>query len=91
LYHFTPATWTRLMEATGFRRRALENCFGQENYHALKHSLLNRMTRRHGARGGRLRYFLLRPFLHPWEWISTRLGGGSSLQVCAERLPARPA
>ena len=91
LYHFTPATLTRLLEVTGFRMRALENCFGQENYHALKHSLLNRMTRRHGARGGRLRYFLLKPFLHPWEWISTRLGGGSSLQVCAERLPALPA
>ena len=86
-YHFTPATLTRLLEVTGFRVRAMEPCYGLQNYHSLKHSLLSCMVRRHGRRGGRLRYYLLKPFLHPWEWISTRLGGGSSLQVCAERLP----
>ncbi len=96
-YHFTPATLTWLLEVTGFRVRAMEPGYGQQNYHSLKHSLLSRLTRRHGPRGGRLRYYLLKPFLHPWEWISTRLGGGSSVQVCAERLlapkqsgPARP-
>jgi len=89
-YHFTPATLTRALEATGFRVRVLERSTGRENYHALKHSVLNRMTRLYGPRGGRARYYLLKPFLHPWEWASTRLGGGSSLQVCAERLPARP-
>ena len=89
-YHFTPATLTRALEATGFRVRVLERSTGPQNYHALKHSVLNRMTRLYGPRGGRARYYLLKPFLHPWEWASTRLGGGSSLQVCAERLPARP-
>lgn len=89
-YHFTPTTLTWLLKVTGFRVRAMEPCYGQENYHSLKHSLLNRMIRRHGRRGGRLRYSLLKPFLHPWEWISTRLGGGSSLQVCAERLAVLP-
>ena len=88
-YHFTPATLTRALEATGFEVRALERSTGPENYHALKHSVLNRMTRLYGPRGGRARYYLLKPFLHPWEWASTRLGGGSSLQVCAERLPGR--
>lgn len=88
LYHFTPTTLTRLLEATGFRVRVLEDRFGQENYHALKHSLLNSMTRRYGPRPGRLRYYLLKPFLHPWEWFSTRLAGGSHLAACAERLPA---
>jgi len=29
--------------------------------------------------------YRLKPFLCPWEWISTRLGGSSSLQVCEER------
>lgn len=91
LYHFTPATLTRLFEAVGYRVRVLEDHFGHENYHALKHSLLNRLTRRHGPTGGRLRYYLLKPFLHPWEWISTRLGGGSHLRVCAERPPATSA
>jgi len=88
-YHFTPATLTRALEATGFEVRDLEDSPGPENYHALKHSVLNRMTRLYGPRGGRARYYLLKPFLHPWEWASTRLGGGSSLQVCAERLPGR--
>ena len=91
LYHFTPATVTRSLEASGFRIRALENCLGQENHCSLRHSLLNRMTRRHGPRGGRLRYYLLKPFLRPWEWITTRPTGGSCLQVCAERPPAYPA
>lgn len=87
LYHFTPTTLTRLLEPTGFRVHVLEDRFGHENYHALKHSLLNRLTRGYGPRAGRLRYYLLKPFLHPWEWVSTRLGGGSHLRVCAERLP----
>ncbi len=85
LYHFTPQTLTRLLSATGFRLRVLEDRFGKENYHSLKHSLLNRLTRRHGRLGGRMRYYLLKPFLRPWEWVSTRLGSGSHLWVCAER------
>jgi len=85
LYHFTPQTLTRLLTATGFRLRVLEDHFGKENYHSLKHSLLNRLTRRYGRLGGRARYYLLKPLLYPWEWLSTRLGGGSHLQVCAER------
>jgi 2-polyprenyl-3-methyl-5-hydroxy-6-metoxy-1,4-benzoquinol methylase len=84
LCHYTSGTLTRLLEACGFRVRIAENRTGLENYHALKHSLLNRMTRLHGSRGGRLRYYAVKPFLHPWEWVSTRWGGGSSLQVCAE-------
>lgn len=90
LYHFTPATLTRLLEAAGFRVRMLEGRTGAENYHALKHSLLRHFTRHHGPTAGRLRYYLLKPFLHPWEWISTRLGGSAYLQVCAERPPASP-
>lgn len=84
LWHFTPVTLARLLDSCGFRIRILEDRAGPDHYHALKHSLLNRMTRLHGARGGRLRYYAMKPFLHPWEWISTRWGGGSSLQVCAE-------
>jgi len=84
LYHYTQASLTKLLEACGFRVRLAEDRTGLENYHALKHSLLNRMTRLHGPRGGRLLYYAAKPLLHPWEWISTRLGGGSSLQVCAE-------
>lgn len=89
LYHFTPQTLARLLNATSFRLRVLEDRFGKENYHSLKHSLLNRLTRRHGRLGGRARYYLLKPFLYPWEWLSTRLGGGSHLRVCAERLATR--
>jgi 2-polyprenyl-3-methyl-5-hydroxy-6-metoxy-1,4-benzoquinol methylase len=85
LCHYTSATLTRLVEHCGFRVRVMEDRSGPENYHALKHSLLNRLTRLHGSRAGRLRYYAAKPFLHPWEWISTRWGGGSSLQVCAER------
>ena len=85
-YHYTSETLTKLLESCGFRVRVMEDRAGAENYHALKHSLLNRLTRRHGRRAGRLQYYLAKPFLHPWEWISTRLGGGSSLQVCAERI-----
>jgi 2-polyprenyl-3-methyl-5-hydroxy-6-metoxy-1,4-benzoquinol methylase len=86
LCHYTRATLTRLLEHCGFRIRVMEDRAGSENYHALKHSLLNRLTRLHGRRGGRLRYYAAKPFLHPWEWMSTRWGGGSSLQVCAERV-----
>ena len=86
LYHYTRETLARLLEDCGFRVRVMEDRTGAENYHALKHSLLNRLTRRHGRRGGRLMYYAAKPFLHPWEWISTRVGGGSSLQVCAERV-----
>lgn len=86
-YHYTSETLTKLLEKCGFRVRVVEDRSGPENYHALKHSLLNHFTRRHGRRAGRLRYYVAKPFLHPWEWISTRLGGGSSLQVCAERVP----
>ena len=84
LYHFTPATLTRLLDSSGFRVRVLEDRAGPDHYHALKHSFLIRMTRLYGPRIGRLRYYVAKPFLHPWEWISTRCGGGSSLQVCAE-------
>jgi 2-polyprenyl-3-methyl-5-hydroxy-6-metoxy-1,4-benzoquinol methylase len=84
-FHYTRETLTRLLEACGFRVRVMEDRSGPENYHALKHSLLNRLTRLHGSGAGRLRYYAAKPMLHPWEWISTRLGGGSSLQVCAER------
>jgi len=87
LYHFTSATLTRLLDSCGFRVRVLEDRAGPDHYHALKHSLLNRMTRLHGARGGWLRYYAAKPFLHLWEWASTRWGGGSSLQVCAEAAP----
>lgn len=90
LYHFTPATLTRLLVAAGFRVRVLEDSLGPQRYHALKHSVLNRLTRRHGLRGGRWRYYLLKPFFHPWERISARWGGASSLQVCAERPLAQP-
>jgi 2-polyprenyl-3-methyl-5-hydroxy-6-metoxy-1,4-benzoquinol methylase len=86
LYHYTRETLARLLEKSGFRVRLAEDRTGHENYHALKHSLLNRLTRLHGPRAGRVRYYALKPLLHPWEWLSTRLGGGSSLQVCAERI-----
>ncbi|MFQ5926895.1 MAG: class I SAM-dependent methyltransferase [Terriglobia bacterium] len=86
-YHFTPATLTKLLAAAGFRLHTLEDRFGEENYHALKHSLLNRLKRRYGARAGRVRYYLLKPFLRPWEWLSRHLAGGSHLLVCAERPP----
>jgi 2-polyprenyl-3-methyl-5-hydroxy-6-metoxy-1,4-benzoquinol methylase len=85
-YHYTSETLAKLLEKCGFRARVMEDRAGAENYHALKHSLLNRFTRRHGRRAGRLRYYMAKPFLHPWEWVSTRLGGGSSLQVCAARI-----
>lgn len=84
LYHFTPATLAQLLDSCGFRVCVLEDRAGPDHYHALKHSLLNRMTRLYGPRNGRLRYYAAKPFLHPWEWISTRRGGGLSLQVCAE-------
>jgi 2-polyprenyl-3-methyl-5-hydroxy-6-metoxy-1,4-benzoquinol methylase len=90
LYHFTPASLTHLLEASGFRVCVVEASRGTQHYHALKHSLLRRLTRLHGPRGGRLRYYLLKLLLHPWEWISTRWGGGSSMQVCAERPLAPP-
>jgi len=85
-FHYTRETLRSLLAKCGFRVRAMEDRAGPENYHALKHSLLNGFTRRHGRRAGRLRYYAAKPFLHPWEWFSTRLGGGSSLQVCAERI-----
>jgi SAM-dependent methyltransferase len=84
LCHYTNETLTRLLETCGLRVRVMEDRTGTENYHGLKHSLLNRLTRRHGRSGGRMIYYAAKPFLHPWEWISTRVGGGSSLQVCAE-------
>ena len=89
LYHFTPATLTRLLEASGFKVRVVEASLGTQHYHALKHSLLRRLTRLHGPSSGRLRYYLLKPLLHPWEWVSTHWGGGSSMQVAAER-PVAP-
>jgi hypothetical protein len=89
-YHFTPATLTHLLEASGFIVRIDEASRGAQHCHALKHSLLRRLTRLHGPRGGRLRYYLLKPLFHPWEWVSTRWGGGSSMQVCAERPVAPP-
>jgi 2-polyprenyl-3-methyl-5-hydroxy-6-metoxy-1,4-benzoquinol methylase len=89
-YHYTRATLARLLGTCGFRVRVMEDRAGIDNYHALKHSLLRRMTRLHGRRGGRLRYYAVKPFFHPWEWISTRRGGGSSLQVCAERVAPQP-
>ena len=85
-FHYTRETLKRLLEHCGFRVRVMEDRSGPENYHALKHSLLNCLTRLHGPRGGRVLYYAAKPFLHPWEWISTRWGGGSSLQVCAERV-----
>jgi 2-polyprenyl-3-methyl-5-hydroxy-6-metoxy-1,4-benzoquinol methylase len=88
LSHFTPATLTRMLEASGFKLQALGNSTGTQNYHAFKHTMLNRLTRRHGPRGGRLRYYLMKPGFPLWERISTRRGGGSSLELCAERLPA---
>ena len=84
LCHYTRETLTRLLKTCGFRVHVMEDRTGTENYHGLKHSLLNRLTRRHGRSGGRIMYYMAKPFLHPWEWISTRVGGGSSLQVCAE-------
>jgi SAM-dependent methyltransferase len=89
-YHYTRATLTKLLESCGFRVRTMEDRAGAESYHSLKHSLLNRLTRLHGRRAGRLRYYAVKPFLHPWEWISTRLGGGASLQVCAQLTPQQP-
>ena len=91
LCHYTRETLTRLVDGCGFSVRVMEDRSGPENYHALKHSLLNRLTRLHGPRGGRLRYYAVKPLLHPWEWISTRWRGGSSLQVCAERISAEAA
>jgi SAM-dependent methyltransferase len=84
LYHYTPATLTRLLETCGFRVRIIENRESNENYHSLKHSLLNRLTRLHGRKAGHLRYYLLKPFLRPWERLTTRLGGGSSIRLCAD-------
>ncbi len=85
LFHFTPATLQRLLETSGFRLLACEERFGPASYHALKHSLLTRMTRRYGPRAGRLAYYSLKPFLHPLDWIATRTGGGAHQVVCAER------
>jgi SAM-dependent methyltransferase len=87
LYHFTRPTLTRLLDSCGFGVRVLEDRAGPDHYHALKHSFLNRMTRLYGQRSGWLRYYAAKPFLQPWEWISTRWGGGSSFQVCAEAVP----
>jgi SAM-dependent methyltransferase len=84
LCHYTRETLARFLESCGFHVRVMEDRTGPENYHSLKHSLLNRLTRRHGRGRGRTLYYAAKPFLHPWEWISTRAGGGASLQVCAE-------
>ncbi len=86
LFHFTPATLTRMLETAGFKVRASGNSTGTGNYHAFKHTMLNRLTRLHGPRGGRLRYYLLKPSFGVWESISTRRDGGSSFELCAERL-----
>jgi len=83
LAHYTRASLARLLETCGFSVTAIEDRSGPESYHDLKYSLLNRLIRLHGRREGRFRYLLLKPLLHPWEWISTRRGGGASLQVCA--------
>jgi len=88
LFHFTPATLARMVEASGFRVRAFGNSTGTGSYHAFKHTVLNRLTRLHGPRGGRLRYYLVKPALGPWDRLSARRGGGSSFELCAERLPA---
>ena len=88
LFHFTPATLTRMVEAFGFKVRASGSPRSSESYHAFKHTVLNRLTRLHGRRGGRLRYYLVKPALGPWDRISARRGGGSSFELCAERLPA---
>ena len=85
LYHFTETTLRRLFSYAGFQVITAERCAGIINYHSLKHSLLTRMTRLHGNTPGRLRYYLLKPFLYPWEWLSSTLGGPSSLQLCARR------
>ncbi|HEV2423307.1 MAG TPA: class I SAM-dependent methyltransferase [Terriglobia bacterium] len=89
LFHFTPATLARVVEASGFKVRASGDSKGAGNHHAFKHTVLNRLMRLHGPRGGRLRYYLVKPALRPWEYLSTRRGGGSSFELCAERLPAR--
>lgn len=87
LFHFTPDTLARIVEASGFKVRASGNSTGTQGYHAFKHTVLNRLTRRRGPRGGRLRYYLLKPALRPWEYLSTRRGAASSFELCAERLP----
>lgn len=89
--HYTRETLTQLLETCGFRVRVMEDRTGPESYHSLKHSLLNRLTRRHRRSGGRTLYYAAKPFLHPWEWVSTRVGGGASLQVCAEVLSPQTA
>lgn len=88
LFHFTPSTLELMLEASGFEVRASGNSTGSQGYHAFKHTVLNRLTRRHGPRSGRMRYYLVKPALRLWDSISTRRGGGSSFEVCAERLPA---
>jgi 2-polyprenyl-3-methyl-5-hydroxy-6-metoxy-1,4-benzoquinol methylase len=87
LFHFTPATLTAMIEAVGFRLCVLGNSMGTQNYHAFKHTVLNHLTRLHGPRGGRLRYYLVKPALRLWGIISSRAGAGSSFELCAERLP----
>lgn len=88
LFHFTPDTLARVVEASGFKIRACGNPTGSPGYHAFKHTVLSRLTRLHGRRGGRLRYYLVKPALRSWDRISARRGGGSSFEICAERLPA---
>jgi len=88
LFHYTPTTITQLLQAAGFRLQSIADRFGQENYHSFKHSLRTHYLRRYGQTTGRALYYLCKPFLHPWEWLSTRLGGGPQLAICAQRPPA---
>ena len=90
LWHMTADALTRLLGAAGFALLSLEDRAGREDRHALRHSRRAQLRRRFGGRFGTALYYVMRPTLRPWAWLTSRVGGGSRLTVAARRLEVGP-
>ena len=82
LYHFSPRSLEILLAGAGLRPEGHIFFSRGMNFHSLKHSTLN-WSRRRWA--NRVPYYLIKPFLHPFQWLEWLTGRTGMRTIVARR------
>ena len=82
-YHFTLSLLTRLLSESGFEVYKVTFRSKAHNSHALRQSLKTKLIGDDKKLAGRTFFFLLIPFIKPFDWMMTTLSEGATLTVAA--------
>lgn len=88
-YHFTLPLLTRLLSESGFEIYRVTFRSKAHNSHALRQSLKTKLIGNNKRLLGKAQFFLLIPFIKPFDWMMTMLSEGATLTVAARAVSSQ--